>query len=125
MRYTGEVIRGRVSPLQDLLTVINGIKGNDLVRASNSLKTDGLLRIIEMDRRTLPAHLVKNMQKALSLNAFGFFNDEEKRKRVPPDIIEFSEQHQGLLRSATKSLRLLLDGRPALVSSFSTAPLHH
>ena len=119
--YHGKVLRGRVSPLAQMVRVLNSIRDPDLQRAKNNMKTDGLLRIFELQREELPPGCAREFQKVVTLEVFGKLSTDEGRKRAGQDLVAYAEEHKSLIKRGAKSFKLLLEMRNNDKAAISTA----
>ena len=121
LKYTGTVLRGRISPLQSMVKVLNSIREPDLQRAKIAMKTDGLLRIFELQRDELPPGCAREFQKCITLEVFGKLSSDEGRKRAGTSMVRYAEENRSFINRGAKSFRLLLDLRQDLTENLTAA----
>ena len=97
--YTGKVLKGRVSPLKCLLSVVMSIRRTDIKVVAKMLKSDSQLRLLEA-AKVVPKEMMRLFQRSVSISVFGkldkegHISDDFVRKRFSTPDLEWILDHR-------------------------------
>ena len=116
----------KISPLKELLKVVNSVKMDNLKSAMNALKIDGFLSLIETDRNLLMQNGVdiRTFQMAVTLQCFDRLEtDTSYRKRKSPIDDDFLVGHKSLLVKISKNVKNQVAARKIFNKGILSSPL--
>ena len=121
--YTGKVIKGRVSPLKCLLSVVMSIRRTDIIAVKNMLKVDSQLKLFEA-KKVFPAENMRLFQRVVSLAVFDKLGEDSySRKRLSAPESSFLEANMNKVVKYAKLVKKERTLREEFIHNIGLIPL--